>query len=430
MKLSAALVLVIGCSDQTPAAPRTGSLTLIATVHANGTDANGFVVTFGSRTGTLMPNAPLTVTQVPVGPYTVRLSDIAPQCWADADSVTARVFANSTALASLDVTCIGDLAFTVQGTPAQATHIGYLDDSGVIRSLAGDETSEWSPDGSRILFTHGGIFTVALDGTVRQLTDASGDGFAHYSRDGSKILFQRLGSDAASSRVRVMSADGTGDHAVLDSLGSTFLPVWARGDTDVVFKCLSTHLCVAHPDGTGLRDIPTNVIASTTVASPNGGVIAVQAFIGTWVLRVAGAHAADTLAPVTSLSSGQFAWAPSSDQLVVETDTHNPFETNLQLINVDGSGLTMLADSADTRFFSPSWSPDGAWIAFVANQADTAQQIWVMRPDGSDKHRITSNDDFKLAPMWSPGATPGRNDAMASRGVASTIPYLSMTRAP
>jgi Tol biopolymer transport system component len=35
----------------------------------------------------------------------------------------------------------------------------------------------------------------------------------------------------------------------------------------------------------------------------------------------------------------------------------------------------------------PAWSPDGRWIAFVLDQRH-GSEIWLMHPDGSDKHRL------------------------------------------
>jgi len=115
----------------------------------------------------------------------MRLSDIAPQCWSNSDSAVVRIDAISAASASFNITCIGGIAYSVEVSPGRATHINYLDELGSVRELTGDETSEWSPDGTHILFTRGGIFAVALDSTLQQLTTSAGDALAHYSPDGS-----------------------------------------------------------------------------------------------------------------------------------------------------------------------------------------------------------------------------------------------------
>jgi Tol biopolymer transport system component len=424
------LLLGIGCGDQNPSAPRTGSLKIVATLHGNGTDANGFVVTIAGRSTVLTPGAPITVTDLPVGSDTVQLSDIAPQCWSDADSVIVRIDATSGASASFNITCIGGIAYSVQVNPGRATHIEYVDESGSVRALTGDETAEWSPDGTHILFTRGGIFAVALDSTVQPLTTSAGDALAHYSPDGSKIVFQREDDGAFfTTRVHVMNADGTDVHEVFDSAGTTFLPAWARGGTDVVFECNTFDVCAVHPDGTTFRDNPTSIATRGLVTSPDGDIVAVEGNSGVFAMRITDDGTTDTLTLINSLSAANFAWAPSSDRLVIETVTSSDFTTDLQVVNLDGSGLTMLADSTNFQFFDPSWSPDGAWIAFAANEADTAQQILVMRPDGTDKHRITADKNFKLAPIWNPLAKPGTNSNIGSRASPLTVSYFDMSRA-
>jgi TolB protein len=50
---------------------------------------------------------------------------------------------------------------------------------------------------------------------------------------------------------------------------------------------------------------------------------------------------------------------------------------------------------------SPSWSPDGQWIAFISNR-DSPRDIYVMRPDGSNKTLARSDPGAIDAVRWSP----------------------------
>jgi TolB protein len=76
-------------------------------------------------------------------------------------------------------------------------------------------------------------------------------------------------------------------------------------------------------------------------------------------------------------------------------------------INADGTDLTRLTHSSAFEF-DPSWSPDGAQIAYRSERGDDSE-IWLMNADGSGRHRLTRG----LSPAWSPD---GSKIAYASPG--------------
>ena len=57
----------------------------------------------------------------------------------------------------------------------------------------------------------------------------------------------------------------------------------------------------------------------------------------------------------------------------------------------------------------PAWSPDGDDIAFLSDRSG-AENVWVMRVDGSDAHQVTDNDgpNEYISPAWSRTAVPVR----------------------
>jgi len=77
---------------------------------------------------------------------------------------------------------------------------------------------------------------------------------------------------------------------------------------------------------------------------------------------------------------------------------------NLFTINSDGSGLSQITDGGNSQ--GPSFSPDGQWIAFTGyfdNMGDSnGCEIYIIRIDGSDRIRLTSNSYCDWQPRWGP----------------------------
>jgi len=69
-------------------------------------------------------------------------------------------------------------------------------------------------------------------------------------------------------------------------------------------------------------------------------------------------------------------------------------------MNADGTGQHNLTEDAfDDRW--PRWSPDGAYIAYTSSRDDQTD-IWIMRPDGSEKRGLTTHRGRDEIADWRP----------------------------
>jgi Tol biopolymer transport system component len=107
----------------------------------------------------------------------------------------------------------------------------------------------------------------------------------------------------------------------------------------------------------------------------------------------------------------QAALSPDGKRLVFVSNRSG--HANLWLLDLTTKKLTQLTkhDSGD---FRPSWSPNGAWIAFSSDRDSKkpkavrapfvtlqSTEIYLIRPDGSGLRRITRERQFAGSPKWS-----------------------------
>jgi len=101
-------------------------------------------------------------------------------------------------------------------------------------------------------------------------------------------------------------------------------------------------------------------------------------------------------------------WSPDGMRIVFDSHRDSNVSTEIYVTNADGSAQQRLThDSGQNGIFNtrPLWSPHGDWIAFVKSQNGQADELWIMRPDGSDQYALTSDGAFKQSISWSPDGT-------------------------
>jgi Tol biopolymer transport system component len=114
---------------------------------------------------------------------------------------------------------------------------------------------------------------------------------------------------------------------------------------------------------------------------------------------------------IPSLAGETGTWSPDGQAMVL-TDLAFAGERYANyLVRADlddGSTHNLSGEMSASSDSSPAWSPDGAWIAFgrkalADGTATVGQQLWLMRPDGSEAHPLATDSQAHLGSFaWAP----------------------------
>jgi Tol biopolymer transport system component len=267
----------------------------------------------------------------------------------------------------------------------------------------------WSPDGEKVAFGRSvqkvtrsasaaaagsaepspspvaeksGIYVVDADGTNESNLIHSG-GFGAWSPDGKKIAYMGNHPGGLTSDIFVMNANGSGRRRLTKRLRN-FFPVWSPDGKKIAFLAEDIHgtveIDVMNADGTGRKELASGSIAEHSPAwSLDGQKIAFMKRAGNFI----SADGGDDIWVVTSdvyvmdadgtgktritntksKDESIVAWSPEGDKiLVVANDPpSNPNDSEICLIDVDGSGRRCLVDLAEGEIVSGGDSPSVAW---------------------------------------------------------------------
>lgn len=278
----------------------------------------------------------------------------------------------------------GTLAFDTDTGEGRHIHLIYANGEGLTQLTTGSSGSggaAWSPDGQQIAFVtgrHGSsdIYVMNADGSnQRRLTnDEESGGDLSWSPDGTRIAFASY--HAGNSDVWIMNAqDGSEKVRLTDAEEDDVSPTWSLDGLRLAFE--RRHV--------GSDGIMRGAIHTVAVDGTEGDVLTDSGW---------------DHSPAWSPDGARIAFLSSRD------DASGGTLWELYVMNADGTGQTRLTDmiGADGTVYlsrgGPSWSSDGARIAFTAHTS-AGSGIRYVESDGSGLVIVTTEDDHS-GPAWRP----------------------------
>ena len=188
------------------------------------------------------------------------------------------------------------------------------------------------------------------------------------------------------------------------------------GNGKIVFE-RDGHIFVMDADGANQTQLTTtNLRNYDPVWSPDGTKIAfvsdrkkTDPYPNIYVMNADGSNPVQLTLTLDDNNIGNVepAWSPDGTKIVFTRHLIDDLSnSNIYVMNSDGSNPIPLTNTEPTREYEPAWSPDGGKIAFVRRMSNpTHIGIFLMDADGSNQTDLTPTTIESTSPDWSPDGT-------------------------
>jgi TolB protein len=211
---------------------------------------------------------------------------------------------------------------------------------------------------------------------------------------------------SGSGDIWVARPDGSQRHRVTHRAGPEDQPDWSPDGKRIAFRDahrglnVNDRIAVVNADGSARRDLGREGENEWAPAwSPSGEVIAYFSSPFLYTMKPDGAGRRR----VGAIRGDSPTWSPTGKRVAftmlepgLAFHPQNP-DFDIFVSNRDGTRRRQLTTRRGQDIM-PSWSPDGRWIAYTTGFTPANFELWLMRPDGSRKHRIAAGS----SPTWSP----------------------------
>lgn len=324
----------------------------------------------------------------------------------------------------------GKIAFTSDRDGYAEIYVVNTDGSGLTK-LANDITPKfhpsWSPDGKQIAFgsnnddiasiyimnADGSNPTKLIDTTEISLYDPANPELRFdeeccsvtWSPDSGKIILRithYIGCCAQHGNNYIIDVDG-GNLIHVSAYESFADAVWSPDSKKILFEgnCSEPAICVMDADGTNLTMLMQKNKAAGPVWSPDGNKIAFSTdWGGNSQIYVMNADGSELVSISYTVSPWDHrpVWSPDSKKIAFLSYRDGYYK--IYTINADGTGLASLTNNPVDEA-EQVWSPDGTKIAFASSQ-DGNSGIFMIDSDGTNLIRLTNSNANDHSLAWSP----------------------------
>jgi Tol biopolymer transport system component len=286
-------------------------------------------------------------------------------------------------------------------------------------------TSKLAPPSHRRRYTLVAAVLIGILGVGASIYALSGigaertEGPVASAQVGPLIAYTTMGNDAH-LRIAVMRPDGSGatpvttgkepdDYVSRFGFSQDLDPQWSADGQSIYFLRRYGEsiysLCSISPAGEEFEVLVRDFPAGEFALSPSGSEVAFGIGHGIHVMKVDGSNDQVVAHTHQMLPNGvPISWSPDGGEIVFSSG-----DSKLSIADVASGKVTTPAPGF--RVDAVAWDPAGGLVAFAGSRLDEpnistfTEQVWTVRPDGTDLRLVTDGASNWTVAGWSPDGT-------------------------